>query len=241
VRKRLRKKLRRGEFLEYGFDVECHFRDGVTLPDVEEVLARSEAISHTEPGREGLCVCMGGGPHGGFAFATYCPRPPAGRYGKRHHNCGSCTEEHREIVIAWLRSEPLVSSFTVGPLVDARRSTYPLVISPTLRYPLRVRPSLDVMRIALRAAAGNLARAAAALGVDRGELAQALGIVETRGRPATARLTRAAVDAALTGRSERQAAEHLGVARSTLRSYRQRSEKQSRLRAVTKNRQGGRK
>jgi uncharacterized protein YggL (DUF469 family) len=102
VRKRLRKKLRVGEFQELGFTVE------LTLPpDLDEAAMwlLSDAFLEQAIEANGL-LCGGGCGRSWDVFVVH-----AGR-------C-SATEAHRAAVAAWLAQQPLLLAARIGPLVDA--------------------------------------------------------------------------------------------------------------------------
>jgi hypothetical protein len=103
MRKRLRKKLRRGEFTEYAFDVQYSLEAGMSAVAVEEFLDRF--LEHAIEAHN--LSCGGGGQGAGWDFLV----TKAGR--------GSPTEEQRSAVDAWLAAQPEVRSYTVGQSVDA--------------------------------------------------------------------------------------------------------------------------
>ncbi len=103
MRKRLRKKLRRGEFTEYAFDVQYSLTAGMLAGAAEEFLDRF--IEHAIEARN-LC-CGGGGKELSWDFLV----TKAGG--------GSTTEEDRSAVQAWLAGQPEVRSYAVGQFVDA--------------------------------------------------------------------------------------------------------------------------
>jgi hypothetical protein len=96
--RRLRKKLRVGEFQELGFAISFQFHSGISESDTERFWDAfiTEAIE-----RHGLAY--GGGEEG---FVTLWGR-------------GSVTEGHRELLRAWLASRAEVASFQIGFRVDA--------------------------------------------------------------------------------------------------------------------------
>jgi hypothetical protein len=103
LRKRLRKKLRRGEFTEYAFDVQYSLNTGMLAAAAEDFLDRfiEQAIE-----ARNLC-CGGGGKDLSWDFLV----TRAGR--------GSTTQEDRTAVQAWLAGQPEVRSYAVGQFVDA--------------------------------------------------------------------------------------------------------------------------
>jgi uncharacterized protein YggL (DUF469 family) len=103
LRKRLRKKLRRGEFTEYAFDVQYSLNTGLPAAAAEEFFDR--LIEHAIEARN-LC-CAGGGKDLSWDFLV----TKAGR--------GSTSEEDRTAVQAWLAQQPEVRSYAVGQFVDA--------------------------------------------------------------------------------------------------------------------------
>ena len=102
MRKRLRKKLRKGEFQEMGFQVKFHL-----LADLDEPCQGSFFDTFIEQAIEGNGLICGGG--FGTAWDVFVTLD--GR--------GSATEEHRRRVRDWLLGNPVVSSVQVGSLVDA--------------------------------------------------------------------------------------------------------------------------
>jgi len=96
--RRLRKKLRVGEFQEFGFEVSFKLRDGLGENPLDAFWDEFilEAI-------EGNGLAFGGSTNG-FVCA-------AGR--------GSAHESHRESVRSWLAARPEVESVSTGPLIDA--------------------------------------------------------------------------------------------------------------------------
>jgi uncharacterized protein len=103
MRKRLRKKLHRGEFQELGFEVCFRVADDISDEAFDGIVDPfiSQAIE-----ANGL-LCGGGGkkPEWGV-FVTLDRR-------------GSATEAHRQAVQRWLTARPEVKEIRVGPLVDA--------------------------------------------------------------------------------------------------------------------------
>ena len=96
--RRLRKKLRVGEFQEFGFDISFSLRP--ELPEADTIRFWDEFILEAI---ENHSLAFGGGTEG---FVTAWGR-------------GTTTDTHREIVRAWLTSRPEVVSAQAGPLVDA--------------------------------------------------------------------------------------------------------------------------
>lgn len=96
--RRLRKKLRVGEFQEFGFDVSFKLRDGV---DEIQLSSFWDAFIFQAIEQNGLA--FGGGTNG-FVCA----------WGR-----GSAQESHRELVRGWLVAHPEVELAHTGPLVDA--------------------------------------------------------------------------------------------------------------------------
>ncbi len=102
MRKRLRKKLHKGEFRELGFDLRFRLSPGLSEESFEAFLDTflAEAIE-----AHGLSF-GGGGKEEIEGFVTLSAR-------------GSATEEHRRILMRWLESRPEVVEYSVGSLVDA--------------------------------------------------------------------------------------------------------------------------
>jgi uncharacterized protein len=99
--RRLRKKLRVGEFRQLGFEVEFAFRQKLDR-DQDDQFWDAFIIDAIESNN----LTFGGGTQG---FIVPEKRATA-------------TEAHRQIVHAWLLAQPEVASVVVGPLVDAWRS-----------------------------------------------------------------------------------------------------------------------
>ena len=95
MRKRLRKKLRKGEFREFGFEIAFRVKERR-----DELLDRFilEAI-------EGNGLLFGGSEIGGFATSTA--------------NGASATDDQREKVRAWLEAQPEITDISIGELRDA--------------------------------------------------------------------------------------------------------------------------
>jgi hypothetical protein len=105
MRKRLRKKLRLGEFREFGFEV--RFRLPADLDQAGQFAFFDSFIQEAIEGN-GL-VCGGRCGDAWDVFVTL---------GRR----GTATEEHRTKVRCWLQEHSEVSGPVVGPLVDAWHS-----------------------------------------------------------------------------------------------------------------------
>ena len=104
MRKRLRKKLRRGEFRGYGFAVAWQFASAL---GAQATGLFFDALLDAVQAR-GLTFGGGGGSRGGSGFVCKAKR-------------GSATEEDRAEIAGWFRAlEPALSA-TVGPLEDARQ------------------------------------------------------------------------------------------------------------------------
>lgn len=101
--RRLRKKLRVGEFQEFGFDVSFQLRAGLSEVETERFWD-AFLLDAIEP--NGLAF---GGSTEGFITA----------WGR-----GSVTDTHRERVRVWLGSRAEVETVTIGPLIDAWRLTH---------------------------------------------------------------------------------------------------------------------
>lgn len=106
MRKRLRKKLHRGEFRERAFLVEFRLASGLDEPGRNAFLDRFvDAVEAQHLGFTG-----GGGDTWSGAL---------GKLGR-----GSATEADRAYVEAWLRAEPAVVEPSVGPLKDSWYGTW---------------------------------------------------------------------------------------------------------------------
>lgn len=108
MNKRLRKKKRLGEFKEYGFCILAIAPDLETASDAEVDKFCDELILFAEDNGCGVGGCIG---HKTDVFYT-------------HLNRGTCTEDDRLKVYAFLLNHPLVTDFKVGPLVDAWHGSY---------------------------------------------------------------------------------------------------------------------
>jgi uncharacterized protein YggL (DUF469 family) len=103
MKKRLRKKLRVGVFQELGFEVRYSLPVGLSSDEQGEFL---DSFIERAIEANGLLVGgCGGNPVEGFVVAQ--------------GNRASATEEQREAVLEWLKSEPRALNPEVGPLVDA--------------------------------------------------------------------------------------------------------------------------
>ncbi len=102
MKKRLRKKLRVGEFKELGFCVRFQLDESLTDGDLENFLDQflAEAIES-----QGLDF-GGSGHHEWQGFVTLNRR-------------GSVTEEHKKLVDEWLGRHPSVKEHETGRLLDA--------------------------------------------------------------------------------------------------------------------------
>ena len=97
--KRLRKKLRLGEFQELGFQLHAK-----TVTDIDEEKLWDLFIGQAI---EANGLLFGGGVGREInGFVTVGGR-------------GSTSEEHRQTLAAWLEMQPEILEFEVGPLVDA--------------------------------------------------------------------------------------------------------------------------
>ena len=103
MRKRLRKKLRLGEFQELGFEIRFVLRDEVFAQAHDQFL--DEFIEDAIEANTLLVGGCGGNPADGFVVAM----------GNRE----SATIEQREAVLAWLSADDRVIESDAGPLVDA--------------------------------------------------------------------------------------------------------------------------
>jgi len=97
--RRLRKKLCVDEFQELGFELQLNYPED-TEETVLETFFADLVIDAIET--NGMALI------GGSDFAIVCSAQR-----------GSVTEEQRAAVEAWLQGRKELSSFTVGPLVDA--------------------------------------------------------------------------------------------------------------------------
>lgn len=97
--RRLRKKLRVGEFQELGFEIEVKLT-GSRAPEEQVSFIEAFLSEVIEP----RSLCFSGWLKGGFVA---------------HRARGSATEDDRDSVRQWLLSRPEVESVVVGPLIDA--------------------------------------------------------------------------------------------------------------------------
>lgn len=97
--RRLRKKLRLGEFQQLGFEVSITLKHNLGIDDLDRFLDEFilDAIEKND-------LAFGGGT--GCGFITTWKR-------------GSVSETHRAIIENWLSQRQEVVSVTLGPLVDA--------------------------------------------------------------------------------------------------------------------------
>jgi len=111
MRKRLRKKLHRGEFAVLGFEVTARLNGFDTPADFDDFVDRflEEAV-------EAHGLLFGGGGRqdrwSGIAYAPVPPGPPAG-------------EQHRRAVAEWLDEDPAVASAEVSGLFDLHHDPAP--------------------------------------------------------------------------------------------------------------------
>lgn len=97
--RRLRKKLRIGEFQEHGFEVEAKLA-GHLMPEKEDSFIDAFLSEIIEP----CSLIFGGGLNSRFVA---------------HGGRASATEGDRESVRSWLLPRPEVESVVIGPLIDA--------------------------------------------------------------------------------------------------------------------------
>ena len=103
LKKRLRKKFHRGEFQQFGFEVEAKFRAGLSEPEFDGIY--DEFIEEIEA--EKLLFGGGGGPSNIQGFVT-----ASGKY-------QSPTDAQREKIKQWFESRGEISECKVGKLFDA--------------------------------------------------------------------------------------------------------------------------
>lgn len=105
MKKRLRKKLRRGEFTEYGFEF------AVAAPDDRKQRFVDDLVELVESRQ----MYVGGG------FGRWGSEEPGWFFVTRGSR-RSCAESDRSDFQIWLASrEDVAPGFVVGPLVDANR------------------------------------------------------------------------------------------------------------------------
>jgi uncharacterized protein YggL (DUF469 family) len=105
MKKRLRKKLRLGEFREFGFEISFRLSDDLDQPGLDGFWDSfiGEAIEARGLMCGGACGC---------AWDVFVTR--TGRH--------SATEEDRRGLTGWLERHPNVSDVRIGPLIDAWHS-----------------------------------------------------------------------------------------------------------------------
>jgi hypothetical protein len=102
MRKRLRKKLHKGEFQEMGFEIRFRMSN-----DLDEAAFDALIDAFIEQAIEANGLMFGGGGQREWkGFVTLERR-------------GSATEEHRQLVQRWLENQPQILEHQVGPLMDA--------------------------------------------------------------------------------------------------------------------------
>ncbi len=101
MRRRLRKKLRIGEFREDGFAVAASLAAGQSTAKCDQVL--DDFLDFLS--------------HHGLQFGGQCGPTWDGIVERTRR--GSALERHRAIVGDWLDTHPQVASFQIGPLFDA--------------------------------------------------------------------------------------------------------------------------
>lgn len=101
MKKRLRKKFHKGEFAEFGFEIDFYYP---ALSDTDEASRFWE--EYIDMIEETGLECGGGGAEHQSYFITKSGR-------------GSVTEQQREAVIAWLEHHPDVCNVVAGELRDA--------------------------------------------------------------------------------------------------------------------------
>jgi len=109
MKKRLRKKLRRGEFAEFGFEIVVGVPSELVGQDGRVDAALDELIAYVE----GVALGVGGGFNlRGDLQGRFFVSALEGRKRK-------VTDADRDAMGAWLASRPWVASSRVGKLVDA--------------------------------------------------------------------------------------------------------------------------
>ena len=120
MRKRVRKKIRRGEFAEHGFGVQYTLVGGLSQTEIDDFLGRflEHAIEAQNLG------CGGGGQNDVWDFFV----TKSGR--------GSPSDAQRTAVGAWLAEQSEVVSYTLGEFVDAWHGPEEaLVVNPANQFP----------------------------------------------------------------------------------------------------------
>ena len=103
MKKRLRKKLRLGEFKEFGFEITVEMAEGLNEEQLDAFISifAEEALE-----KNGLDFEGGGNTSELFGFVVLNKR-------------GSVSEDQRSIVEVWLKERTEVKNATIGELVDA--------------------------------------------------------------------------------------------------------------------------
>jgi len=107
MRKRLRKKLRLGEFSELGFELRLRLREGLTEADAETAI--DDFIREAIESRD-LAVGGGYGEVWNFFVTRVLP--------------GSVNEDERSAVLAWLHADSRFTNVQASPLLDAWYQTW---------------------------------------------------------------------------------------------------------------------
>lgn len=102
MKKRLRKKVRKGEFQELGFEVRFILDPNLSEQEIDSVID-----SFLDEAIESQGLGFGGGGHYDWdGFVCFMGR-------------GSATEANRAHIERWLSAHREVTSYEVGPLIDA--------------------------------------------------------------------------------------------------------------------------
>ena len=107
MNKRLRKKLRLGEFRELGFELRM-----TLVSDLSEGAVQDALDDFINDAIEDQDLAVGGGFGETWNFFVTRMRP------------GSVTEAERDAVVAWVKADPRFASVEVSPLLDAWYSTW---------------------------------------------------------------------------------------------------------------------
>ena len=107
MKKRLRKKLRLGEFSELGFELRLRLREGLSESDAETAI--DDFIREAIESRE-LAVGGGYGEVWNFFVTRMMP--------------GSVDAEERAAVLAWLQGDDRFTDVAASPLLDAWYQTW---------------------------------------------------------------------------------------------------------------------
>lgn len=101
MKKRLRKKLRKGEFKEFGFSIKFEINPKLSIEKIDEITWDFiiDAIEAND-------LMFGGG--GSYLYKGFCTKAK-----------GSATEEDIKNVEKWINEQKEILGYEIGALVDA--------------------------------------------------------------------------------------------------------------------------